>query len=153
MVCKCCNYSSPRRISTKPSRLGVANGVWMAPMHSAGSSPHHRPSDFLITHDNRKHPFTPWFVMSQLFVPPTDCDQTKRIRRCPWCWDEATPSGLGVETPQAMKSAIAAGRNGGEKWRTWWLVVRVLYVCTHFQQTFAKKYSTWDAQRRNTTKT
>ncbi len=52
--------------------------------------------------------------MYQLLVPPTEFDQTKRIRRCPWCWDEAAPSGLGVATPQAMKSAIAAGYHGAQ---------------------------------------
>jgi len=42
--------------------------------------------------------------MRQLFVPPTDFDQTKHIRHHPWCVDEAAPSGLGVATPQAMNS-------------------------------------------------
>ena len=47
-------------------------------------------------------------VMIITIPPPTDYDQTKRIRRCPWCFDEAAPSELGVATPQAMKLAIAA---------------------------------------------
>jgi len=46
-------------------------------------------------------------VMIITIPPPTDYDQTKRIRRCPWCFDEAAPSELGVATPQAMKLAIA----------------------------------------------
>jgi len=43
--CKCRNYLSPRRISTKPSGLGVTNGVWTAPTHSAGYYLRHRLSD------------------------------------------------------------------------------------------------------------
>ena len=40
------NNSSPRRIPTKPSGGNVAHGVLKAPVHSAGSSPRHRPRDF-----------------------------------------------------------------------------------------------------------
>jgi len=55
--------------------------------------------------------------------PPADYDQTKRIRRCPWCFDEAAPSELGVATPQAMKLAIApamvATMEGGWLGKDW----------------------------------
>ena len=53
-------------------------------------------------------------VMIITIPPPTDYDQTKRIRRCPWCFDEAAPSELGVATPQAMKLAIAASHGGDD---------------------------------------
>ena len=52
------NNSSPRWISTKPSGGNVAHGVLKAPVHSAGSSPRHRPSDFSrppATMVGRKH--------------------------------------------------------------------------------------------------
>jgi len=66
--------------------------------------------------------------------PPTDYDQTKRIRRCPWCFDEAAPSELGVATPQAMKLAIAAKPlatmegsgwvRTGQRWRVLGLLIK-----------------------------
>jgi len=102
--CKWRNYSPPQRISTKPSAYNVTYGMWMTIVYSAGSSPHHRPSDLLITHAYRKPPFTRWCKWWQLFFPPTDFDQTKCIQHHPWCVDEAAPSGLGVAAPQAMNS-------------------------------------------------
>ena len=102
--CKWHNYSSPQWISTKPSASNVTHGIWMTIVYTAGSSPRHRPSDLLITHAYRKPPFTRWCKWWQLFFPPTDFNQTKRIRHHPWCVYEAAPSGLGVATPQAMNS-------------------------------------------------
>ena len=49
-ICNGDNYSSPRRISTKPIASDVSHGVWMATVHSEGDSYNHRPSDLLITH-------------------------------------------------------------------------------------------------------
>ena len=43
--CSDIHYSPTRRISTKPSASDVAHGMWMANVHSAGSSPRHRLSD------------------------------------------------------------------------------------------------------------
>ena len=102
--CKWHKYLSPQRISTKPSAYNATQGMGMTIVHSAGSSPCHRPSNLLITHAYRKPPFTWWCKWWQLFFPPTDFDQTKRIRHHPWCVDEVAPSGLGVATPQAMNS-------------------------------------------------
>jgi hypothetical protein len=42
---KSINCSSPRRILTKPSGGGGVHGVRKAPVHSAGLSPRHRPSN------------------------------------------------------------------------------------------------------------
>jgi hypothetical protein len=43
--------------------------------------------------------------MSQLFVPPTDFDQTKRIKRRPWCVDDDCVLGWVIATPQAERFA------------------------------------------------
>jgi len=50
--------------------------------------------------------------MSQLFVPPTDFDQTKRIRRHQWCVDGAHALSWVLPTPQAERFAKAAGYHG-----------------------------------------
>jgi len=50
--------------------------------------------------------------MSQLFVPPTDFDQTKRIRRHQWCVDGAHAPSWVLPTPQAERFAKAAGYHG-----------------------------------------
>ncbi len=44
---------------------------------------------------------------TQLLAPTVDSNQTDTLGRCPWCWDEAAPWGLGVTVPQATQSAIA----------------------------------------------
>ena len=52
------NNSSPQWNSPKPSGGGVAHGVLKAPVHSAGSSTPHRPSNFSrppATMVDRKH--------------------------------------------------------------------------------------------------
>ena len=77
----------------------------MAPVHSAGSSPRHRPSDLLITHCIKKYSIYTMVVMIQLFIPPTDFDQTKQRRRRQWCLDGARALGLVIATPQAERFA------------------------------------------------
>ncbi len=47
-----------------------------------------------------------------MLAPTVDSDKTEARGRRPRCGDEAARSGLGVEAPQAMKSAIAAGHHG-----------------------------------------
>ena len=53
--------------------------------------------------------------MSQLFVPLTNFDQTKRMQRCPWCAEGARTLGRGLVQPQAERFAKAAGYHGQRK--------------------------------------
>jgi len=43
--------------------------------------------------------------MTQLFAPPTDFDQTKRIQRHPWYVDDNCLLGFVIATPQAKQFA------------------------------------------------
>ena len=110
--CKCCNYSSPRRNSTKPIRFSVALGVAKAPMHSDGSWPRHRPGEFMITmhrknlnlHDGWK--CTNFSSTRQNSTKPSVGGVANDVQMAP-----AHSAGSRL-TPQAMKSAIANGYHG-----------------------------------------
>ena len=59
--CKWHKYLSPQQFRpTKPSAYNATQGMWMTIVHSAGSSPRHRPNNLLITHAYRKPPFSRW---------------------------------------------------------------------------------------------
>ena len=48
----------------------VANDVWMAPVHLAGSLPRHRPSDLLITHYIKKNSIYTMVGIVTTICPP-----------------------------------------------------------------------------------
>jgi hypothetical protein len=47
-----------------------------------------------------------------VLINPMDCTQTKRMRHCPWCVDDAYALGWGALPPHATVWAKATRHNG-----------------------------------------